>query len=263
MIRSVIVCICFNFLCGVCFRFPINLATRRIAQRKTHIKVVSNDAIVIRDFFNGAGFYRWNRIYSDTANVSKIQLDIRHGHAKTIKTVLKWINGEDNQQKSICDVGCGVGTLCIPLASKFSQVTASDISLAMVNEAKKRSQEANILNISFYISDFGANLSLHDTVACIDVMIHYPTNKVIKIIKELTAITRTRLIVSFAPYTPFFAALKGIGSLFPGQSKATRAYLHKEKAVVSALSSLGFKINRKTFIHSKFYYSIVLEAVRI
>lgn len=37
-----------------------------------------------------------------------------------------------------CDCGCGTGSLAIPLAMEGGKVTASDISSAMVNEAKSR-----------------------------------------------------------------------------------------------------------------------------
>jgi magnesium-protoporphyrin O-methyltransferase len=45
---------------------------------------------------------------------------------------------------------------------------------------------------------------------------------------HLCSISEKRFIISFAPYTPFYAALKFVGSLAPGPSKATRAYLHAE-----------------------------------
>jgi magnesium-protoporphyrin O-methyltransferase len=35
------------------------------------------------------------------------------------------------------------------------------------------------------------------------------------------------------------------GGLFPGPSKTTRAYLHKEEAVVAALQAAGFAVQRK------------------
>jgi hypothetical protein len=34
----------------------------------------------VRDYFNTEGFSRWNRIYSDSTDVNKVQLDIRTGH---------------------------------------------------------------------------------------------------------------------------------------------------------------------------------------
>jgi magnesium-protoporphyrin O-methyltransferase len=39
-------------------------------------------------------------------------------------------------------------------------------------------------------------------------------------ISHLASLAEDRLIISFAPYTPWLALLKRIGELFPGPSKA-------------------------------------------
>ena len=72
----------------------------------------------------------------------------------------------------------------------------------------------------------------------------------------------TRLILSFAPKTPCLSLLKKIGSFFPGASKATRAYLHKESDIVKILEAQGFKIERKAMTKTRFYFSRMLEAVK-
>jgi magnesium-protoporphyrin O-methyltransferase len=62
--------------------------------------------------------------------------------------------------------------------------------------------------------------------------------------------------------TPQYTLLKKVGELFPGPSKATRAYLHPEEAVRAALNTAGFKVTRSTLTAKKFYYSTLLEAVK-
>ena len=42
-------------------------------------------------YFNGTGFERWNRIYSNSDDVNKVQRNIRIGHQKTVDDVLSWI----------------------------------------------------------------------------------------------------------------------------------------------------------------------------
>ena len=59
----------------------------------------------------------------------------------------------------------------------------------------------------------------YDTVTCIDVLIHYPTEKMDSMVGHLCNLAEKRFIISFAPYTPFYAALKWIGSMAPGPSK--------------------------------------------
>lgn len=97
-----------------------------------------DDKTVVREYFNATGFDRWRRIYGD-GEVNKVQLDIRQGHQQTVDTVLGWIKADDNAADlTVCDAGCGVGSLSIPLAEMGAKVFASDISEKMVEEAKVR-----------------------------------------------------------------------------------------------------------------------------
>ena len=59
----------------------------------------------------------------------------------------------------------------------------------------------------------------YDTVTCIDVMIHYPQDKADAMITHLAGLSDRRLVLSFAPKTPYYSVLKRIGELFPGPSK--------------------------------------------
>jgi hypothetical protein len=76
-----------------------------------------DDKAEVREYFNTEGFNRWNKIYSDSDEVNGVQMDIRDGHAQTIDKILNWIQVDgDIRGKSVCDCGCGVGSLAIPLA---------------------------------------------------------------------------------------------------------------------------------------------------
>lgn len=59
----------------------------------------------------------------------------------------------------------------------------------------------------------------YHTVTCLDVMIHYPQDKADAMIAHLASLADKRLIISFAPKTPYYSILKRIGELFPGPSK--------------------------------------------
>lgn len=48
---------------------------------------------------------------------------------------------------SVLDIGCGPGTLALPLARRVKKVTAVDFSGAMLEELEKRAKEQNINNI--------------------------------------------------------------------------------------------------------------------
>ena len=76
-----------------------------------------DDKTEVREYFNSEGFSRWNKIYSESDDVNSVQMDIRTGHDQTISKILKWIEADgDIAGKSVCDCGCGVGSLSIPLA---------------------------------------------------------------------------------------------------------------------------------------------------
>ena len=83
----------------------------------TSLNQAIDDKTEVRDYFNNEGFSRWNKIYSESDEVNKVQLDIRNGHDQTIQKILNWIKDDDDiEGKSVCDCGCGVGSLAIPLA---------------------------------------------------------------------------------------------------------------------------------------------------
>lgn len=53
----------------------------------------------------------------------------------------------------MCDLGCGVGSLAIPLAQRGALVAASDISSSMAQEAGRRAAEMGIDTATFEASD--------------------------------------------------------------------------------------------------------------
>ncbi|MEG5137126.1 MULTISPECIES: magnesium protoporphyrin IX methyltransferase [unclassified Microcoleus] len=223
-----------------------------------------DDKTIVRQYFNSTGFDRWQRIYGD-GKVNKVQLDIRTGHQKTVDTVIEWLEADGNLRGlGICDAGCGVGSLTIPLADAGAIVCASDISEKMVAEAYDRSTAVpgKLYNISFATQDLEALTGKFHTVICLDVLIHYPQSKAAEMIAHLSSIAQSRLILSFAPKTIALTALKKFGELFPGPSKTTRAYQHREADIIKILESNGFVINRTAMNSTSFYYSRLLEAVR-
>ena len=132
----------------------------------------------VKTYFESTGFERWNRIYSDSDDVNKVQRNIRIGHQKTVDNVLAWVQEQGNLEgRSFCDAGCGVGSLSIPLAQLGAgSIAASDLSEAMVNEARRRAGEAGISReqLQFSASDLESLEGRYDTVICLDVFIHYP-----------------------------------------------------------------------------------------
>eukprot|EP00584_Thalassiosira_punctigera_P005576 CAMPEP_0172527606 /NCGR_PEP_ID=MMETSP1067-20121228/2243_1 /TAXON_ID=265564 ORGANISM="Thalassiosira punctigera, Strain Tpunct2005C2" /NCGR_SAMPLE_ID=MMETSP1067 /ASSEMBLY_ACC=CAM_ASM_000444 /LENGTH=262 /DNA_ID=CAMNT_0013311371 /DNA_START=88 /DNA_END=876 /DNA_ORIENTATION=- len=235
---------------------------RSVATRTALFSTV-DDKTEVREYFNNEGFSRWNKIYSDSDEVNNVQLDIRNGHDQTIQKILNWISDDgDIAGKTVCDCGCGVGSLAIPLAQMGAKISASDISDAMASEAAERAKSMGIKNAKFYTSDLESVTGKYDTVTCVDVAIHYPTEKMAEMVGHLCSLADERVLISFAPKTWYYELLKKVGELFPGPSKTTRAYLHDEQVVRAALRKAGFEVAREEMTGTSFYFSRLLEAKR-
>jgi magnesium-protoporphyrin O-methyltransferase len=220
----------------------------------------------VRAYFESTGFERWNRIYSASDDVNKVQRNIRLGHQKTVDAVLAWLQEQgDLANRSFCDAGCGVGSLSLPLvALGAGSVLATDLSEAMVTEAQRRATEEGLAGerLRFAVSDLESLTGRFDTVICLDVFIHYPQAAAEEMVKHLAGLAEHHLIVSFAPYTPLLAVLKGIGQLFPGPSKTTRAYQLKEAGIVAAAAAAGFQPVQRSLNQAPFYYSRLIAFER-
>ncbi len=223
-----------------------------------------DDKAIVTEYFNATGFDRWRRIYGN-GEVNKVQQDIRTGHQQTVDTVLSWLQADGNLNHiTICDAGCGVGSLSIPLAQAGAKVFSSDISQKMVGEAQKRAEAAlgSKNNPTFAVKDLEALTGKYHTVVCLDVLIHYPQAKAAEMISHLASLAESRLILSFAPKTLGLTVLKKVGDFFPGPSKATRAYQHREADIIKILEDQGFLPNGNGMTSTSFYYSRLIEATR-
>ena len=224
----------------------------------------ADDKATVKDYFNTTGFERWRRIYGNEA-VNRVQRDIRTGHQQTIDTVLDWFHQDGElAQRTVCDAGCGVGSLGIPLARAGARVFASDISDKMVAQAQQDASAAlaDTSNLTFRVADLEALRGRYHTVACLDVLIHYPPASAAQMVAHLASLSESRLILSFAPKTPALSFLKKIGEFFPGPSKTTRAYQHREADIVAALRDSGLTVRRQAKTSQRFYFARILEAVR-
>ena len=176
-----------------------------------------------------------------------------------------WFEADGNLSEiSVCDASCGVGSLSIPLAKAGATVFGSDISEAMDKEAAERActELPASARIKFAPQDLETLTGSHHTVVCLDVLIHYPDDKIEAMIDGLCQLAESRVVLSFAPKTPLLTVLKKIGEFFPGPSKTTRAYQHKEADIIAIFKKNGFTVKREEMTSTRFYYSRLLEAVR-
>jgi len=254
----------FKFIFGSVFLVFIYFFLReRLKNISENSYTIKDDKKEVENYFNGTGFERWNKIYSESLEVNNVQKNIRIGHNKTIEDVISWVGDtKDLASKTFCDVGCGVGSLSIPLLERGAGfIFASDISKAMVEETKRRSNYLGFNDEKFSVktADLEELSGSFDTVICLDVFIHYQQEIAEKMVQHLCNLSEDKLIVSFAPYTPFLAFLKSVGQLFPGPSKTTRAYTLKENGIIEAALSKGFRVKRSKLNKAPFYFSKLIE----
>jgi magnesium-protoporphyrin O-methyltransferase len=115
---------------------------------------------------------------------------------------------------------------------------------------------------TFAVQDLESLSGSYHTVICLDVLIHYPQDKAADMIQHLSSLAESRLILSFAPKTCAYTLLKKIGEFFPGPSKTTRAYLHKESNIVKILEANGWQVQRNAMTKTQFYFSRILEVTK-
>lgn len=202
----------------------------------------------------------------------QVQVDIREGHRQTVNKAVAAISGGSNlSNKTVLDAGCGTGSLAIPLAQRnASNIVATDISEAMVAETQKAAAgqgvnevvKARVGDVEEDFTQSDNDGQLFDIVCCLDVMIHYPSQRVDAMVEALTRQCANTLVVSFAPETLAYWVLKRVGELAPGPSKATRAYLHREEDVERAINRHGFRIVSRDMTATDFYFSRMLICER-
>ena len=110
---------------AACSLRPIAFRVRQCSSLKMTNTV--DDKVEVEEYFNNEGFSRWNKIYSESSEVNSVQLDIRTGHQQTVDKVLNWLSSEDNSKNTVCDAGCGVGSLALPMASQFKKGTLTQV----------------------------------------------------------------------------------------------------------------------------------------
>ena len=236
------------------------------APRDTIATTGGYQAASVRDYRH-TGFDRWKKIYGETDDVNKVQLDIREGHQMTVD---RCSTGPRDQHEPAHRPRRRLGTGSSPSPPSAVSINASDISSAMVGEAEVRynalvegGAKAPAVAPKFEALGLEDCSGKYNLVTCIDVMIHYPTDRVNDMISHLASLSDDKLIISFAPKTLAYSILKRIGELFPGPSKATRAYLHAEEDVEAALNAAGFKVTRREMTSTQFYFSRLLECERV
>lgn len=90
---------------------------------------------------------RWSNFYERVAHIwPRLDGNASDVSASVIETLLA--NGVIGPDRSVLDLGCGPGTLSIPMAEVGCHVTALDNSLAMIEQLRARSRLKKALQIN-------------------------------------------------------------------------------------------------------------------
>ncbi|HEX2913835.1 MAG TPA: magnesium protoporphyrin IX methyltransferase [Chloroflexia bacterium] len=225
----------------------------------------------LRDYFGPGGFERWKSIYGD-GEVSFIRRTVREGHAAVVEQSLAWVEeAARGNTLRVIDAGCGPGLVAQALARRGHRVDGCDLAEEMVQAAYQRFEaepEELRQRVTFTFSDlesFGQQLSgaPRDLALCLDVLIYYPEDELVRIFKHLKALAPARLIFTYAPASPFFRAMHWLGKKFPHRHRATRLEIIGEKAVRRALAANSWQLVRQRSFSKGFYHVVLAEAVAV
>lgn len=232
------------------------------------------------EYFDGLGFERWSAIYGDGA-VSRIRHTIREGHARMLALAEAWLcerlrvddrplTADDGVQSPgggpplVLDAGCGTGLMTIALARRGMRVTAVDIAPQMAAATVEAARAAGVAErVAARAGDLEEIDGRYDAVVCLDVLIHYPAEGFVPMVRRLTSVTDGPLILTYAPHEPLLAAMHWLGGRFPRAHRRTEIQMIRDGVVRRALAETGRTVRRSARVSRGFYHVTLVEAGRI
>ena len=209
----------------------------------------------VEHYFDRSATKVWERLTSD-APVSRIRQTVREGRDKMRATMLGRLP-QDLQGARVLDAGCGAGQMTAELAARGAEVTAVDISPALVDIAKARLPQSHADRVTFTSGDMLSDrLGRFDYVIAMDSMIYYNTLDIAASLDRLGARTSQAVIFTVAPRTPFLMAFFSVGKLFPRADRSPTMVPHAYERLNRATGDRLTKIAR---VSRGFYISECLE----
>ena len=219
----------------------------------------------IENYFDRTAVAAWEKLTSD-APVGRIRATVRAGRDRMRATLLSWL-GEDLRGTRILDAGCGTGALAVEAARRGAQVVAIDLSPTLVNLARARIPADVSHLVEFHSGDMLAPALGHfDHVVAMDSIIHYQTEDAVQALAQLADRTSGSIVFTFAPRTPFLAAMISVGRLFPRGDRAPWLEPMAEERIARLMKAHGalddWRCVRTQRVSSGFYKSQAMEWLR-
>ena len=218
-----------------------------------------SDYLATRDrvehYFDRSATKVWERLTSD-APVSRIRQTVREGRDRMRATMLSRLP-DDLTGARVLDAGCGAGQMTAELAARGAEVTAVDISPALVEIARARLPEDHVSRVRFASGDMLADHhGRFDYVLAMDSMIYYSTLDIAQALDRLGARTDRTVVFTVAPRTPFLMTFWGLGQMFPRADRSPTMVPHAFDRLNRAT---GNRLARVARVSRGFYISECLE----
>lgn len=210
----------------------------------------------VEHYFDRSATDVWERLTSD-APVSRIRATVRAGRDRMRAMMLDRLP-EDLTGARVLDAGCGAGQMTAALAARGAEVTAVDISPALIDIAARRLPEAHRGRVRFAAGDMLADdLGSFDHVMAMDSLIYYTAADIGAALDRLGARTQGRIVFTVAPRTPLLMAFWTLGRAFPRADRSPTMIPHALAPLQAASAAPVARIGRVT---SGFYISECMEA---
>lgn len=220
----------------------------------------------IETYFDRTAAAAWQKLTSD-APVSGIRATVRAGRDRMRATLLGFLP-QDLRGCRLLDAGCGTGALAVEAAKRGADVTAVDISPTLIGIAQERLPERlGQGRIHFVAGDMlDKRFATFDHIVAMDSLIHYTLPDMVRMIEQLSEMSRSGLHFTYAPRTPALAAMHMVGKVFPQSDRSPRIVPHAtaslHKWIDKSPSLQAWKAGRDGRISSGFYISHAQELTR-
>jgi len=217
----------------------------------------------IETYFDRTAAAAWSRLTSD-APVSGIRATVRAGRDRMRNTLLSFLP-EDLTGCRLLDAGCGTGALAVEAAMRGADVTAIDLSPTLIELAKERLPDTlGKGKIIFIAGDMiDDKLGKFDHVVAMDSVIHYSYPDMVNMLARFTAMSRSGVHFTYAPWTPLLGAMQAVGKLFPRGNRSPWIVPHRPNRIAITVHRDqrfdGWELGREHQVTSGFYHSKAQE----
>ncbi|MEM1064316.1 MAG: magnesium protoporphyrin IX methyltransferase [Pseudomonadota bacterium] len=209
----------------------------------------------VADYFDRTATQTWARLTSD-APVSRIRETVRAGRDRMRAVMLSRLP-DDLTGARVLDAGCGAGQMTAELAGRGADVTAVDISPALIDIARERLSPERRAQVRFEAGDMlDPRHGRFDYVLAMDSLIYYGPEDIRDAVDGLTERSDGAVVFTVAPRTPFLMAFWLAGKAFPRSDRSPVMIPHAPAVLARRVSGQLSPIER---VQSGFYISHCLE----